>query len=120
MMMLLILCSTILVRNHRLFRSHVYLERGIYSMDVRVHDFNKEMEMIEGSLADRFVSFDDFISFMKSGRKISVGIFTISYDSSYNKDGIDMILVVDSRLNYQRKVMVIEEDGQIKLISKGV
>ena len=120
MLMILILCSTILVRNHRLLRSHVYLEREIYSMDVRVHDFCRELKVIEDSIEERFESSDAFLTFMKSGRKISIGVFTISYDSSYNEYGVDMILVVDNRLNYLRKVMVVEENGQVKLVSKGV
>ncbi|HCW73360.1 MAG TPA: hypothetical protein DHM90_05675 [Clostridiaceae bacterium] len=120
MLMILILCSSILVRNHRLFRTHVYLERAIYSMDVRVHDFNRELRVIEEYLRARFVSADDFLIYLKSGRKISTGVFTISYDSSYNEYGVDMILVVDNRQNYLRKVMAIVDNGQLKLISKGV
>ncbi len=120
MLMILILCSSILVRNHRLFRTHVYLERAIYSMDVRVHDFNRELRVIEEYLRARFVSADDFLIYLKSGRKISTGVFTISYDSSYNEYGVDMILVVDNRQKYLRKVMAIVDNGQLKLISKGV
>jgi len=120
MMMILILCSTFLIRNHRLFRSHIYLERGIYSMDVRVHEFNVSLKFIEASLNARFVNAEEFLVYIRSGRNISIDIFTITYDSSYNKDGTDMILVLDKSLNYLRKVKVIEEDGQLKLISKGV
>lgn len=120
MMMILILCSTILARNHRLFRSHVYLERGIYSMDLRVHEFELELKFMEEYLMEKFGGFEAFIAYMKSGRKISVGNFTISYDSSYNKYDVNMILVVDNSLNYQRRVMVLEENGRLKLINKGV
>ena len=120
MVMILVLCSTIISRNHRLMRSHMYLERGIYSMDVRVNSFLEELYDIEAYLHTRFSGTEELLSHLGSGRKILYGDFTISLDSSYNKYDVHMILILDKNMNYQRKVMVIDEQGAFRLINKGV
>ena len=119
-MMVLVLCSTILVRNYRLFRSHIYIEDGIYSMDVRVNDFLVELEGMESYLNSIYESPDLLMEFLKTGRKIVYKDFTLSYDSSYNREDIHMISVLDRRINYYRSVLVTEEADQIVLVNKGV
>lgn len=117
-MMVLVLCSMILVRNYRLLRSHIYIEKGIYSMDVRVHAFMVELEEMEIHLSSAYGSAEGLMEYLKTGRKIFYKDFTLSYDSSYN--GEDMISVLDRRINYYRSVLVTEDDLQIRLVNKGV
>ncbi|MFH5835285.1 hypothetical protein ACHAL6_04300 [Proteiniclasticum sp. C24MP] len=119
-MMVLVLCSTILVRNYRLFRSHIYIEDGIYSMDVRVNDFLMELEGMESYLNSIYESPDLLMEFLKTGRKIVYKDFTLSYDSSYNRVDVHMISVLDRRINYYRSVLVTEDADQIVLVNKGV
>ena len=119
-MMVLVLCSMILVRNYRLFRSHVYIEKGIYSMDVRVHAFELELKEMESYLSSNYQSADVLMAYLKAGRKILYEDFTLSYDSSYNGEDLYMISVLDRRINYYRSVMVTEDEVQIRLINKGV
>src|SRR5690554_3945661 len=119
-MMVLVLCSTILVRNYRLFRSHVYIEDGIYSMDVRVNAFLEELLELEAHLGSAYGNREMLQNHLKSGRKIFFKHFTITYDSSYNKYDVFMISVWDSRINYFRKVLVEESENGIILINKGV
>lgn len=119
-MMVLVLCSMILVRNYRLLRSHVYIEKGIYSMDVRVHAFTMELEEMEIYLSSVYGSADVLMEYLKSGRKILYKDFTLSYDSSYNREDLYMISVLDRRINYYRAVLVTEDEVQIRLINKGV
>ncbi|MBO1263542.1 hypothetical protein J3A84_00620 [Proteiniclasticum sp. SCR006] len=119
-MMVLVLCSMILVRNYRLLRSHVYIEKGIYSMDVRVHAFVTELEDMETYLSSTYGSAEGLMAYLMTGRKILYKDFTLSYDSSYNGDDLYMISVLDRRINYYRSVMVTEDEVQIRLINKGV
>lgn len=118
--LILILCSSVLVRNHRLFRSHLYLERGIYSMDLRVQVFGRELEDMETYLQSQYGTVDELMAYLRLGRKISYKDFTILHDSSYNGFNINMVHIIDKRISYQRRVMVVEEGGLIRLLQRGV
>lgn len=118
--LVLILCSAILVRNHRLFSSHIYIERGIYSLDVRVHSFMRDLTDIELYLGERYSNVEELMTFLRQGRKISFKDFTISHDSSYNGFNINMISIIDTRISYQRRVMVLDMEGVIRLMPRGV
>jgi len=118
--MVLVLCSMILISNYRLFRSHIYIEEGIYSMDVRVNDFLVELNDIESYLSSSYESADLLMQYLKTGRKINYKDFTISYDSSYNREDVNMIAILDRRISYYRKVIAVDGESGIKLINKGV
>ena len=118
--MVLILCSLILISNYRLFRSHIYIEQGIYSLDLRVNNFLVELKDIESFLAVSYESTDLLMGFLKTGRKINYKDFTLSYDSSYNREDVNMITIFDNKIRYYRKVIAMDGDGGIKLVNKGV
>ena len=118
--MVLVLCSTLLISNYRLFRSHMYIQEGIYSMDVRVNKFLVELRDIETHLSKTYETSNQLTNYLKTGKKINYKDFTLSYDSSYNRDDVNMIAILDKRINYYRKVLVVDGENRIKLINKGV
>lgn len=117
--LLFILAGGFSVRNHRLLRSHLYLEKGIYSVDVRIQGFLEELSVIEHTLNEKY-SADTFLQVMKTGKKEKVGIYSIYYETSYNEDKTHLFIVEDTVLRYLRRVEFQLEDGLIRLKNKGV
>jgi len=89
-------------------------------MDVRVNKFLVELSDIESYLSSSYESTDLLMQFLKTGRKINYKDFTLSYDSSYNREDVNMIAIFDKRISYYRKVIAMDGDHGIKLINKGV
>ena len=117
--LLFILAGGFTIRNHRLLRSHMYLEKGIYSVDVRIQSFLLELAVIESTLNEKYLG-SEFLHYMKRGRKEKIGIYSIYYDTSYNEDKIHVIIVEDTVLKYLRRVELRFQEDQIRLINKGV
>ncbi len=118
--MILILCSSLLVRQNRLMTSHLYLQRGVYSMDIRIDSFSQEMIQVEEDLNLRFESFEAFKAHMDKGYKVIVSPFEITRDSMYNEFNVFMLKVKDQKSNHIRWVMVINVDEKITLNVRGV
>lgn len=116
--LLLILAGGFSIRNHRLLRSHIYIEKGIYSVDVRIQNFLKELEVIENTLNERYAGID-FLAHMKKGRKEKVGVYSIYYEEGYNEDTVHVLIVEDTVLRYLRRVELKVQDEKIHLINKG-
>lgn len=89
-------------------------------MDVRVNNFLVELSDIESYISSSYESADLLMEFLKTGRKINYKDFTISYDSSYNREDVNMIAIFDKRISYNRKVLAVDGENGIKLINKGV
>lgn len=117
--LLLILAGGFSIRNHRLLRSHMYIEKGLYSVDVRVQKFLQELELIETALNEKYVG-SEFLIHMKKGRKEKVGIYSIYYEEGYNEDTVHVLIVEDTVLRYLRRVELRVQDEEIQLINKGV
>lgn len=116
--LLLILAGGFSIRNHRLLRSHMYIEKGIYSVDVRIQNFLKELELIENTMNERYTG-SDFLAHMKKGRKEKVGVYSIYYEEGYNEDTVHVLIVEDTVLRYLRRVELKVQDEKIQLINKG-
>lgn len=117
--LLLILAGGFSIRNHRLLRSHMYIEKGLYSVDVRVQKFLQELELIETALNEKYVG-SEFLVHMKKGRKEKVGIYSIYYEEGYNEGTVHVLIVEDTVLRYLRRVELRVQDEEIQLINKGV
>lgn len=117
--LLLILAGGFSIRNHRLLRSHMYIEKGLYSVDVRVQKFLQELELIETALNEKYVG-SEFLIHMKKGRKEKVGIYSIYYEEGYNEDTVHVLIVEDTVLRYLRRVELRLQEDCIQLINKGV
>ncbi|SFN33373.1 hypothetical protein [Proteiniclasticum ruminis] len=117
--LLLILAGGFSIRNHRLLRSHMYIEKGLYSVDVRIQKFLQELELIETIINERYVG-SDFLVHMKKGRKEKVGVYSIYYDEGYNEGTVHVLIVEDTVLRYLRRVELKVQDEEIQLINKGV
>lgn len=118
--MILILCSSLLVHQNRLILSHLYIERGIYSMDVEIEAFHKEMKNLEVELNNQFETFSHFSSEMNKNKSIKIFSFEIIKDSMYNEYNILMLKVTDKRVNIIRRVMAQEIEGEIILVVREV
>ncbi len=113
--MVLILCSSLLVHQNRLILSHLYIERGIYPMDVEIEDFRMEVENLAVELNNQFETFNDFLLVMNKNKPINIFSFEIIKDSEYNGDNMLMLRVTDKRANIIRRVMAKEVEGKISL-----
>ena len=89
-------------------------------MDVRVNNFLVELRDIENHLSSTYESTDLLMGILKNGKEINYRDFTLSYDSSYNREDVNMIAIFDTRINYYRKVLAVDVESGIKLINKGV
>lgn len=118
-LLVLILLSGVLVRSQRLLTSHLYIEQGIYSIDVRVNAFLKDLRGIEANLNERFRP-DEFLAYMKSGKKLRIGSYSVYYKASYNEDTLHLIQVEDTVQRYLRSVEVKIMEDSILLLNKGV
>ena len=56
--LLFILAGGFSIRNHRLLRSHIYLDKGIYSVDVRIQEFLADLNEIEMVLNEKYDGID--------------------------------------------------------------
>lgn len=117
--LLLILAGGFSIRNHRLLRSHIYIEKGIYSVDVRIQNFLQELELMESIINEQYVG-SDFLAHMKKGRKEKVGVYSIYYEEGYNEDTVHVLIVEDTVLRYLRRVELRLQEDCIQLINKGV
>lgn len=117
--LLFILAGGFSIRNHRLLRSHIYLDKGIYSVDVRIQEFLVDLNEIEMILNEKYDGID-FLNHMKKGRKERIGNYSIYYETSYNEDSIHILIVEDTTLKYLRRVEIVLEAEEILLINKGV
>lgn len=122
--MILILCTSLLVRQGRLVASHLYLEQGIYSMDLRIESFRQEMDRLTEELNLRFDSYDAFDAHMTSigsgAKKITIQPFEITRDNTYNEGNIFMLRVKLQGEQSFRFVMVVMVNDKITLNVRGV
>ncbi|MBR0574961.1 hypothetical protein KCG48_01270 [Proteiniclasticum sp. BAD-10] len=119
-MMILILCSSMALRNFRLFDSHRYLERGVYSLDRRVMEFSGILSGVEEELDLRFATLEEAMVFFRAGRSFPYKNFTISLDPDYNGLEVNMLKVVDNVSRYARRVEVLHLGGVFLLVARGV
>lgn len=89
-------------------------------MDVRVNNFLVDLKDIETYLSSTYESTELLMEFLKTGKNINYRDFTLSYDSSYNREDVNMIAIFDKRISYYRKALAVDGESGIKLINKGV
>lgn len=122
--MILILCSGLLVRQNRLITSHVYLEKGIYSMDIRIEGFKEKIIGLQDKLNETYETYDEFelkmTSSGKGDKKIKVDGFEITRDNTYNRYDVFMIKIKIIGETHFRYVTVENQEGKISLSVRGV
>lgn len=113
--MILILCSSLLVHQNRLIQSHLYIQRGIYSLDLEIDHFRYEMDKVEIELNLQFEDYTLFEAQMNKNKSISVLNFDIKRDSMYNEYDILMLWITEQESKVLRKVIAESVEGKIKL-----
>lgn len=119
-MMILIFCSSLALKNFRLFDSHRYLVKGVYSLDRQVMAFSGVLGGLEDELDLRFSTLEEAMNFFRAGRSVLYKNFTISLDTDYNGLEVNMLKVVDNVSRYARRVEILHLGGVFLLVARGV
>ncbi len=103
--LLLVLMASLTARTARLVTSHMYIEEGVYSLDVRYSELEKDLPVLEAGLAARFPGPSDARSFFQAGKTLSIGTCTLSLKGIYNNRM--MLYISDTRHVLKRELELI-------------
>ena len=116
--LVLILAANLVLKNHRLLTSHMFMERGIYSLDERLMDFGTTLDEIEGVLQVKFVDYDAARVFFSTEKIIYHKNFSIYGQDEYN--GSVFIKVYNNSNQHVIEVEILYEEGMFILKTRGV
>ncbi|ETA82429.1 hypothetical protein [Youngiibacter fragilis] len=103
--LLLVLMASLTARTSRLILSHTFIEEGVYSLDLRYSELEKDLPGLEAELAARFPGPLEARSFFSSGKTLSYGTCTLSLKGIYNNRM--MLYISDTRHVLKRELELI-------------
>lgn len=109
--LLLVLMAALTARTSRLVSSHMFIEEGVYSLDVRYSELEKDLPGLEAALAARFPGPADAMSFFQAGKTLSIGTCTLSLKGIYNSRM--MLYISDTRHVLKRELELIWDSNPI-------
>lgn len=116
--LVLIFAANLALKNHRLLMSHMFLERGIYSLDERLMDFGTTLDEIEGLLQEKFVDYEAARVFFSTEKIIYHKNFSIYGQDEYN--GSVFIKVYNNSNQHVIEVEILYAEGKFILKTRGV
>jgi hypothetical protein len=116
--LVLIFAANLALKNHRLLMSHMFLERGIYSLDERLMDFGTTLDEIEGLLQEKFVDYEAARAFFSTEKIIYHKNFSIYGQDEYN--GSVFIKVYNNSNQHVIEVEILYVEGKFILKTRGV
>lgn len=115
--LVLIFSANLALRNFRLLGSHSYLERGIYSLDERMMEFNAVLDEVEVIFGEKFMDFESAKSFFSTKKIFYYNNFSISGQVVYNES---VLLNVKDEYQHLIEVELFYLDGAFILKTRGV
>lgn len=103
--LLLVLMAALAARTTRLVSSHMFIEEGIYSLDLRYAEFEKDIPGLEAAIAARFPGLAEAKTYFQAGKTMTVGTCTLSLKGIYNNRM--MLYISDSRHVLKRELELI-------------
>ena len=115
--LVLIFSANLALRNFRLLGSHSYLERGIYSLDERMMEFEAMLDEVEVLFKERFVDLEGAKNFFSTKKIFSYNNFSITGQVVYNES---VLLNVKDEYQHLIEVELFYQDGLFILKTRGV
>jgi len=115
--LVLIFSASLALRNFRLLGSHIYLERGIYSLDERMMAFNITLDEIEVLFKVKFLDLEAAKSYFSTKKIFSYKNFSITGQVVYNES---VLLNIKDDYEHLIEVELFFKDGAFILKTRGV
>lgn len=115
--LVLIFSANLALRNFKLLSSHIYLERGVYSLDERMMAYHVILDEIEVLFMEKFMDLEGAKVFFGSKKIFSYNNFSITGQNVYNES---VLLNIKDDYGHLIEVELFYEDGAFVLKTRGV
>jgi len=115
--LVLIFSANLALRNFKLLRSHIYLERGIYSLDERMMEYNILLDEVELLFKETFIDFEAAKAYFNTKKIFSYKNFSITGQVVYNES---VLLNITDDYKHLIEVELFFKEGAFILKTRGV